>query len=108
MDPIILLVKQLAGAEQKSDEYVLCQIGKRICNVNGKRNLAKIFERLGDETENYKGDFKYSIPVETAIQIKIKCMLSVTDYENLRESNNYMSFERLGTEIPKKVTLWAA
>ena len=31
-----------------------------------------------------------------------------TDYENLKESNNYMSFERLGTEIPQKVTLWAA
>ena len=29
-------------------------------------------------------------------------------YEKLEELNNYMSFERLGTEIPKKVTLWAA
>ena len=32
------------------------------------------------------GDFKNTVPVKAAIQIKIKCMLSVTDYDNLREA----------------------
>ena len=44
MEPIIKQLKQLAGAEQKSIEYMLCQIGKRMCNLCGKRKLAKIFE----------------------------------------------------------------
>ena len=86
MDPIILLVKQLAGAEQKSDEYVICQLGKRICNQNGKRKLAQVFEKLGEENENYLSDFKYTVPVKAAILIMVKCMLSVRDYEKLKEA----------------------
>ena len=88
IDPIIESVKQLAGAEQKGEEYMLCQIGKSLCNQSGKRKLAKIFEKLGEETDNYLSDthFKYTLPDENAIQLKVKCMLSVTDYDNLREA----------------------
>ena len=86
MGPIIELVKQLAGAEQKSDVFILCQLGKRICNLSGKRNLAQIFEKLGEENDNCISDFKNTVPVKAAILIKVKCMLSKTDYDNLRES----------------------
>ena len=53
LDPIIQYVKQLAGSIQESDVYVLCQTGKRICNLSGKRTLAQLFEKLGEENENY-------------------------------------------------------
>ena len=86
MKPIIELVKQLAGAEQKSDQYMLCQVGKRICNLSGKRNLDQTFEKLGEESDNCIGDFKNKVPDKAAILIKVKCMLSKTDYDNLRES----------------------
>ena len=39
LDPIIQYVKQLAGSLHESDVYILCQMGKRICNLSGKRTL---------------------------------------------------------------------
>ena len=52
--PIIQLVKNIAEDEKLSNEYVLCQIGKRLCNLGGKRNLAKIFEKLGKENSKVR------------------------------------------------------
>ena len=43
-----------AGSEQSSDVYVLCQVGKRICNQSGKRKLAQIFDMLGDENDDFE------------------------------------------------------
>ena len=41
---------------------------------------------MGEENENYLSDFKYTVPVKAAILIMVKCMLSVRDYEKLKEA----------------------
>ena len=51
---ILFFFSLQAGSEQSSDVYVLCQVGKRICNQSGKRKLAQIFDMLGDENDDFE------------------------------------------------------
>ena len=85
MDPIIESVKKLSGTERKTEEYILCQVAKRMCNQSGNRRLAQIFERLGEDPESHFTKIKYTVPVKQTSHLKVKLMLSVTEYNDLRE-----------------------
>ena len=85
MDPIIESVKKLSGIERKTEEYILCQVAKRMCNQSGNRRLAQIFERLGEDPESHFTKIKYTVPVKQTSHLKVKLMLSVTEYNDLRE-----------------------
>ena len=56
-----------------------------MCNQSVNRRLAQIFERLGEDPESHFTKIKYTVPVKQTSHLKVKLMLSVTEYNDLRE-----------------------
>ena len=100
MDPIIESVKKLSGIERKTEEYILCQVAKRMCNQSGNRRLAQIFEKLGEDPESEFTKVKFKVPVKQTSHMKVKLMLSVNSYNDLRGLlSEYITFPCIDTIV---------
>ena len=63
------------------------------------RKVSQIFQRLGEDADNFESKFKYTVPKKEAIQLKIKMKLSVNQYHIMRE------FLRQYVKIPSYSTI---
>ena len=72
-----------------------------------KRKVSQIFQKLGENPENFMAEFKYTIPTNLAIQTKIKLKLSKSKYETLRdhlgEYINLPCYSTLASHIKTKM-----
>ena len=84
IQPIIDMIKKLAIKQNKTDEGMICKIASSML-YKSNRKLSQIFQKIGNDPENFESKFKYSVPKKEAIQMKIKMKLSVSQYDIMRE-----------------------
>lgn len=108
LEPIVDMIKRIAIQDEATEEYVISQIASKILYMStSKRKVSQIFQKLGENPENFMAEFKYTIPTNLAIQTKIKLELSKSKYETLRdylgEYINLPCYSTLASHIKTKM-----
>ena len=93
------MIKRIAIQDEITEENVICQVATKILyHQSSKRKVSQIFQKLGENSENFMAEFKYTVPTNLAIQAKIKLKLSKIKYETLRDYlGDYISLPSYST-----------
>ena len=102
MQSTIEMIKKLAIKENKTHESIICKVAVALL-YHSNRKISQIFQKLGDDHENFDTKFKFEMSKKETIQMKIKMKLSFNQFNIMRDFlcqySTIPSYSTIATEM---------